>query len=1020
MEEKVNKKILALSGSSNIVPEGIIDVLNYTDGFDVWLKNEGIDPTKVKTVRDFNLEKFKADAGGKAAGLMIMRWMKNNDMIKGNVPEGFAIAPAICGVYESIGDIPASTWAKVKIAMKNIEMATGSSFGGEGKPLTVAVRSGARKSMPGMMETILNEGLTLVNLVRYAAEVGDWTAWDSYRRYLEMFAETALGMEEHDFDFQAPIERVKAAEGAATDGDVSLAGWQQISKEYTAAIEKFMGRQFPQDVYDRLKIDVEAVFRSWQGKPAQDYRAEHKIPDDWGTGVNIVAMILGNRGENSFSGVGMSRDNTTGQNRPDGDFVVNAQGEDAVSGKRNTLQFDELERRWPELFRDMSHDWKVLEAFFLDMQDTEYTVEEGKLFWLQTRDAKRSAQAAIRVAVEMHNEGLITKKEALERITAEQVDIALSPQFSKEDLKKAVEITTKTTKSVAAGPGSASGFAAEDSQTAIELKRLKKDAILTRKMTKPADFEGMKSSKGILTQTGGKTCHAAIVANSEGLPTIVGFTGIESFNDDHSMTVVGNNYNLSYIQPITLGHNADDLIPADRKYQMIDVRPDDKNHKEHVKAGATQLAVVFGDELSIDGSSGKVYEGALPVVDADYSELTDLHTHLSWADDIAKMDVWANIDTPEQAAAAIQRGAKGFGLIRIEHMMTGERTEILQQIFEADHYGNTEEYHRIMNDELYPLLRDDFVGIFKAAKGFPVTIRMADPPRGEFLPELHELAAEVAAMRAKAELYDVLSSLDGIDKKVLAALDPIDREVLAEKTALLKFVDELHEDTAAWGLRGVRLAIAMPDFFKMQVRAIIEAAILAEQETGAEAHPKIMIPMVSDVGELRVVKPWVIETANEVMTAYNHRVKFKFGTMLETPRAALTADKIAEEVEFASWGTNDLTSAVWGASRVDLDNFFAMLVEKGIIKEIPYDHLDEDGVVKLMAMGMIEALAVNANIDFGICGEHGVDTKSIMRAHLLGLDYVSGSGKKVPAARLTAAHAELKSQWGSLGRPGQI
>ncbi len=885
-------------------------------------------------------EGVRALLGGKGAGLA--------DMTRAGVPvpPGFTVTTEACNAYLAAGEkFPPGMWEQELAALRKIEEQTGKKFGDPSNPLLVSCRSGAKFSMPGMMDTVLNIGLNDETAEGMIRKTGDARfVYDSYRRLVEMFGSVVLGIP--DEAFEEPLAEYKAKKGYKSDTEMSAEDWKAITETYKAVVKKYKGFDFPQDPYEQLRLATEAVFKSWNGKRAVDYRNAAGIPHDLGTAVNIVTMVFGNMGWNSGTGVAFTRDPSTGEKKLYGDYLLNAQGEDVVAGIRNTEKIERLAEELPEAYQQFLEITEKLERHYREMQDVEFTIENGKLWMLQTRAGKRTARAAVKIAVDMANEGLISREEAVLRVTPEQVDSLLHPQFDPKAVEEAQKSGRLFAKGVNASPGAAVGQVYFDADTAERMaKEEKRSVIMVRPFTKPDDVHGMLASKGILTSEGGATSHAAVVARQFGVPCVVGAAEIR-----------------------------------------IDLE------KRLMEANGT--VVREGDWLSVDGTSGNVYLGQIPTTSPKLEEQADLLTLLEWADEICAtpgiragwpdrgLQVWANADYPADARRARAYGAVGIGLCRTEHMFfEPERLPIVQRMILAE---TVEERVAALN-ELLPYQRSDFEGLFEAMDGYPVIIRLIDPPLHEFMPDEEKLFEEVITMRVKGE-----------------------KEGLAEKEALLASIRAMHESNPMMGLRGVRLSIYMPEIVEMQVRAIFEAA--ANQALkGITVKPEVMIPLTGTVKELEWIQPRLERIAKQVMEEKGVTFDYKFGTMIEIPRAALTAGEIARVAEFFSFGTNDLTQMTFGYSRDDAErNFLVKYVEEGILPVNPFQTLDREGVGRLMAMAVQEGRATRPDLEVGICGEHGGDPSSIEFCHLVGNNYVSCSPFRVPIARLAAAHAALK------------
>jgi pyruvate,orthophosphate dikinase len=760
-------------------------------------------------------------------------------------------------------------------------------------------------------------------------------AYDSYRRLVQMFGSVVMGVDDDPFEEVITEARHKA--GVKTDAELSADDWKQVTGVFKEIFLKETGQPFPQDPIEQIKLATEAVFKSWNGKRAVDYRNATNIAHDLGTAVNIVTMVFGNMGNNSGTGVAFTRNPATGENLLYGDYLINAQGEDVVAGIRNTEPIIKLGEVMPEVYKEFVEICHKLEHHYHDLQDMEFTFEQGKLWMLQTRDGKRTARAVVRVAVEMAQEGLITKEQAVLRVKPEHVDILMHPQFDIETKKKAVAEGKLITKAVNASPGAAVGIVAFDADLTEQWgKHEGKKVIMVRPFTKPDDVHGMLAAQGILTSEGGATSHAAVVARQFGVPCIVGANDVKI--DVKSRTMVANG-----------------------------------------------MTIKEGDYISIDGTTGEAFLGEIPAVAPKFEEQTDLVTLLSWADEFRRLQVWANADYPADAQRARDFGAQGIGLCRTEHMFFEEvRLPIVQQMILAKDEASRD----AALDKLMPFQRSDFEGLFRAMDGLPVIIRLIDPPLHEFLPNPDSLAEEIITRRIKGEI-------DGI----------------IEREALLASIRALHESNPMMGMRGVRLSIMMPGIVKMQVRAIFEAACNVAKE-GKVVKPEVMIPLVGHVNELKVIQPELEAVAKAVMEEKGINVHYLFGTMIEIPRAALTADKIAEVAEFFSFGTNDLTQFCFGYSRDDVEGSFLLnYVEREILPQNPFQIIDKDGVGELVRIAVEKGRSVRPGMSCGVCGEHGGSPESIINVfHPYGLDYVSCSPFRVPVARLAAAHAALNDK----------
>ncbi|MFC2025673.1 pyruvate, phosphate dikinase [Chloroflexota bacterium] len=888
-------------------------------------------------------EKARALLGGKGANL--------GDMTRAGVPvpPGFTVTTEACNAYLAEGDkFPSGMWEQELEALKQVEIQTGKKFGDPANPLLVSSRSGAKFSMPGMMDTVLNIGLNDTTAAAMVEISGDQDfVYDLYRRLVEMFGSVVLDIP--DEAFQDLLAEYKDEKGYRSDTDLTAEDWKSLTEAFKVVIKEHKGFDFPQDPYEQLRLATEAVFKSWNGKRAVDYRVAAGISHDLGTAVNIQTMVFGNTGWDSGTGVAFTRDPATGEKVIYGDYLLNAQGEDVVAGIRNTKKIQNLADDMPEVYKEFLDICDKLELHYKDMQDVEFTIEKGKLWMLQTRTGKRTAKSEVTIAVEMANEGLITREQAVLRVSPEQVDTLLHPQFDLASKESAAADNRQYASGVNASPGAAVGRVYFDADTAERMsKEEHQDVIMVRPFTKPDDVHGMLAAKGILTSEGGATSHAAVVARQFGVPCVVGAAEVR-----------------------------------------IDLE------KRQMESGG--VIVTEGEWISVDGTSGEVFLGEIPTSAPSLEEQTDLLELLKWADVISAtpgirqapegwpdkgLEVWANADYPADALRARSYGAVGIGLCRTEHMFfEPERLPIVQQMILAD----TGEERESALDELLPYQRSDFAGLFEAMDGYPVIIRLIDPPLHEFLPSEEELLEEVITMRVKGQT-----------------------EGLAEKEALLADVQSMHESNPMMGLRGVRLSIYMPEIVEMQVRAIFEAS--ADQTlAGVVVKPEVMIPLTGTVKELEWIQPRLERIAKQVMDEKGVRFEYKFGTMIEIPRAAVTAQEIAEVAEFFSFGTNDLTQMTFGYSRDDAErNFLIKYVEEGILPRNPFQTLDQEGVGRLMKMSVDDGRRARNDLEVGICGEHGGDPASIEFCHRLGNNYVSCSPFRVPIARLAAAHSAIK------------
>jgi pyruvate,orthophosphate dikinase len=887
-------------------------------------------------------ESVRALLGGKGANLAEMT------RIGVPVPPGFTVTTKACNAFLANDDnFPEGMWKQVEAAMVATEKKTGKKFGDPSDPLLVSSRSGAKFSMPGMMDTVLNLGMNDESVNGMVELTGDDRfVYDSYRRLVQMFGTVVLDIP--DEAFEDPLEEYKTEKGYRLDTELTGEDWKMLTETFKAVIKKYKGFDFPQDPYEQLRYSIEAVFSSWNGKRAVDYRNAAGISHDLGTGVNIQTMVFGNMGDDSGTGVAFTRDPATGERLIYGDFLMNAQGEDVVAGIRNTKPIKDLEHESGEAYKTFEAICDKLEKHYKEMQDVEFTIERGKLWMLQTRDGKRTAKSAVKIATDFVEEGLISKEEAVARISPDQVNALLHPQFDFQALENARNEGKMFASGVNASPGAAVGRVYFDADTAeAKAKEEGENVIMVRPFTKPDDVHGMLASKGILTSEGGATSHAAVVARQFGIPCIVGASALK-----------------------------------------LDLKG--------LKLEANGITVKEGDWVSLDGTTGDVFLGQIPTTMPSFEEQKELLILLNWADDVAAregvrqgaegfptkgLQVWANADYPADARRARDYGARGIGLCRTEHMFfEQERLPIVQRMILAD---DPAERVKAL-DELLPYQRGDFDGLFEAMTGLPVIIRLIDPPLHEFLPEMEQLIEDVATMKAKGET-----------------------EGLSEKESLLSSVRGLHESNPMMGLRGVRLSIVMPEIVEMQVRAIFEAAADVKLR-GFEPQPEVMIPLTGHINELTAIQPRLEEIAKEVMNTKGVEFEYKFGTMIEIPRAALTAGEIAEVAEFFSFGTNDLTQMTFGYSRDDAErNFLLEYVEQGILPVNPFQSVDVDGVGRLMEMCTAEGRKARPELEVGICGEHGGDPDSIKLCHQYGLNYVSCSPFRVPVARLAAGHAAL-------------
>lgn len=872
--------------------------------------------------------------GGKGAGLAEMTNLGIS------VPPGFTISTEACIEYYRIGKkYPPGMWDATVQALKRVERSMGMGFGNPERPLLVSVRSGARASMPGMMDTVLNVGLTMKTVEGLAVRTrNDRFAQDSYRRFVAMFGSIVMGVpREH---FEAILNLKKEEMGVKHETQLDARALRDLVERFKSLVKEETGKEFPDDPNEQLKLAIDAVFLSWNGARAITYRRLNGIPDHWGTAINVVAMVFGNMGDTSGTGVAFTRDPNTGERKFFGECLMNAQGEDVVAGIRTPLPVTELGRTVPPAYKELEHTYKRLEKHYRDMLDLEFTIQEGKLYMLQTRVGKRTGISAVRIAVEMVNEGLITKREAVQRVGPDQLAQYLYPIFDTQSEAG----STPLGKGLPAGPGAAAGKIALTPDRAVEMKAAGHRVVLVRDETSPDDIHGMNAASGFVTARGGMTSHAAVVARQMGKVCVAGCEAVEVID-------------------------------------MQSVRIGSKVFRE-------------GDYLSVNGSTGNVYDGDIPVMESEIIQVVQgkldakksqkyqlFSTILSWADSVRTMKVRANADVPDQAKIARGFGAEGIGLCRTEHMFFAEdRISIMQKMILARTKEDREKYL----EQLLPLQKQDFIGLYREMEGFPVTIRLLDPPLHEFLPKREELMVEIAQLELTGE----------------------DGAKLEEQRRLLVRVEELHEFNPMLGLRGCRLGITMPEITRMQARAIIEAACELATE-GKKIVPEIMIPLVGMVAEMKSQKDLIREVAQETMKRYNVKLSYLVGTMIELPRAAVTAERIAGEAEFFSFGTNDLTQTTFGFSRDDAAKFIDHYRTVKIMDADPFATLDREGVGSLMKTAIAGGRQARPGIKLGICGEHGGDPSSVEFCHQLGLDYVSCSPFRVAIARLAAAQAAI-------------
>ncbi|HEX9634284.1 MAG TPA: pyruvate, phosphate dikinase [Candidatus Limnocylindria bacterium] len=938
---------------------------------------------------------MRALLGGKGAGLA--------EMTKAGlpVPPGFTITTEACNAYYAAGkELPPGLWDDVLAHMAELERETGKGFGDPNNPLLVSVRSGAAFSMPGMMDTVLNLGLnehTVAGLIELTGN--ERFGYDAWRRFIAMFGRIVLDIPASEFD--EPFDALKELRGAKLDTDVSAEDLREIADTYREVVRTHTGEHFPTDPYRQLELATRAVFDSWFGKRAHDYREFNKIPHDLGTAVSVVTMVFGNMGTDSGTGVAFTRDPNTGAKELYGEYLTNAQGEDVVAGIRTPAKISHMRDELPEVYGEFTAIAERLERHYRDVQDLEFTIERGKLYMLQTRSAKRTAPAAVKIAVDMANEGILSREEALQRVDPAQIVQLLLPRF--DEAAKAKVQDRFLAKGLNASPGAATGKAIFDPDRAVEAKTAGDPVILVRIETSPDDVHGMLAARGVLTARGGATSHAAVVARSMGLPCVA---GAESLLIDYA--------------------------------------------ERTMRAGG--VTVKEGEMISIDGTTGEIYAGELPTIEARFEDEHDLATLLEWADAVRRLQVWANADYPRDAERARAFGAQGIGLCRTEHMFfEEERLPTVQRMIlnatrateakrrrdagaelDADDREAVEVFDAALA-ELETAQTDDFAGLFRAMDGLPVVIRLIDPPLHEFLPSHDELLVDVTRLRTILET-DGANRLDaGIVQQGLVKLfgkkdaaramrklrlsgpeaegNGVDRSKLerdlAEKEELLAAVEAMREQNPMLGMRGCRLGLLIPDIVRMQTRAILAGATRVAAE-GITPLPEIMIPLVGHVNELAETRRVLEAEVARIVMETGQQVRYKFGTMIEVPRGALTADEIAKHAEFFSFGTNDLTQMTFGFSRDDAEGkFLLQYVDRKILPENPFQVLDRDGVGQLVRLATERGRKTRKNLKVGICGEHGGDPASIAFCHEVGLDYVSCSPFRVPVARLAAAQAAI-------------
>jgi pyruvate, orthophosphate dikinase len=861
------------------------------------------------------------------------------------VPPGFTITTEACNAYLAHDEeFPEGSLDQTRAYLERVEEASGRRFGDPSDPLLLSCRSGAKFSMPGMMDTVLNIGMNDEVAAGMVEIFGDPRfVYDSYRRLIQMFGAVVLGV--RDEPFEDVLARTREQRGVESDAELPVEDLIDIVDRFKDIVEAYSGRAFPTNPFDQLRMAIEAVFRSWNGKRAVDYRNAAGIPSDLGTAVNVQAMVFGNRDERSATGVAMSRNATTGEPNLEGDYLVNAQGEDVVAGIRLTKPIERLADDMPEVYAEFTEIASKLERHYREMQDMEFTVETGKLWLLQTRDGKRTAQASVRIAVDMATEGLITNTEALLRVKPEYVEFFMHLQCDAGSKQQAVQGGHLLATGLNVSPGAAVGVLACDADLAERWGREGKQVILARPETRPDDVHGMLAAQGVVTSRGGRTSHAALVARQFGKPAVVGASGISIDLTERTLAAAG-----------------------------------------HV--------VHEGEWLSIDGTTGEVFAGQIDTVVPDIDDPW-LTTLLEWADQVRVLDVWTNADYPADAERARRYGAHGIGLCRTEHMFFAtERLPIVQRMIMAE----TPAERREALAALLPYQREDFAGLFRVMHGLPVVIRLIDPPLHEFLPSHDELVDRLFDLKLRIRGAEGIEEMDHL------------LEQIGENERILERVNALREQNPMLGLRGVRLGILRPALTRMQVRAIFEAACAVIRE-GFEVRPEVMIPLTSHVAELERQRAVLEEEARDVMRENGMSFDYQFGTMIETPRAALTADEIAEHASFMSFGTNDLTQMTFGISRDDAEGGFLVdYLAQGILDENPFTTIDRNGVGRLMEIAVERARSTQPAITTGICGEHGGDPRSIATCHELGLDYVSCSPFRVPIARLAAAQAAINAE----------
>jgi len=859
-------------------------------------------------------KEMKALLGGKGANLSEMT------NIGLPVPYGFTITTEVCNLFYELGKrYPEGLEEQIEKNLKKLEEKMGISFGDEENPLLVSVRSGAAISMPGMMDTVLNLGLndkTVKGLIKKTNN--ERFGWDSYRRFIQMFGDVVMGVEHEKFE--KALQAKKDKKKVKFDTDLDAQDLKELVEDYKKIIKESKGKSFPQDPRKQLKMAIDAVFGSWNNKRAISYRNLHDIPHNIGTAVNVQAMVFGNMGNNSGTGVAFTRNPATGEDKFYGEYLMNAQGEDVVAGIRTPKAISELKKEMPENYNQLIDIRKKLEDHYKDMQDLEFTIQEGKLYMLQTRTGKRTAAAALKIAVDMVKQGYIDKKTAVTRVEPQMLDQLLHKQLDTKAKGKAELLT----KGLPASPGAALGKVVFDADTAVDEAKNEK-VILVRTETSPEDIQGMAVAEGILTARGGMTSHAAVVARGMGKCCVAGAEDIKVYESKQYFEVNGSRINK-------------------------------------------------GDWITLDGSTGEVFKGKIPVVDPVVG--VDFKEFMKWVDNYRTIGVRANADTPYDSKVALDFGAEGIGLCRTEHMFfEADRIKAVRKMIVA----STSEERKKALAEILPMQKKDFIEIFKVMNGLPVTIRLLDPPLHEFLPNEDEDIKEIA------------------------------QELGMEFDELKATVNSLHEMNPMLGHRGCRLSVTYPEILEMQVRAIFEAASELTRK-GYKVKPEVMIPLVGNVNELKILKEQIVKIADEIIKKEKKKFSYKVGTMIEVPRACVTADEIAKEAEFFSFGTNDLTQMTFGFSRDDAGKFLPDYIEKGILEKDPFATLDRNGVGQLVKMGVEKGRKARENIKIGICGEHGGDPASVEFCHMVGMDYVSCSPYRVPVARLAAARAALKEE----------